>query len=57
MYTFTVQTNKMGDRVVSRIVSEEGDIAIVIAIHHEEIAAWLVKLMNDDCAAAEVDRG
>lgn len=47
MYTFSVQTNKLGERVVSRIVSEDGDIAIIIAQHHEEVAAWLVRLMNE----------
>ncbi len=53
MYTFKAQTNKMGDKVVTRIVGEDGDVAIVIAQHHEEVAAWLVRLMNEDCARQE----
>ncbi len=47
-YSFTVKVNKIGAHVCSFIRDHTGaDVVIVTAENHEEIAAWLISLMND----------
>ena len=48
MYQFVTRTNKLGEAVVSTIIDQEGrEVAIITAEHHEEVATWLVGLMNE----------